>query len=124
MFTMPQAPQEQDKKFQEMLNQWKNPKSMSPNLAPSEPKPAEQTASDATKSDASKMDTTSAAIKGGAALTEGFMGALAKQEQMTRQLQQDVGTAQAKAMQELNKERMAQAINPLSTLISSYRSVL
>jgi hypothetical protein len=116
---MPQAPQEQDKKFQDMLNQWKNPKSMSPNLAPSEPKPAEQTSSDA-----SKMDTTNAAIKGGAALTEGFMGALAKQEQMTRQIQQDTGKAQAEAMNELNKNKMAQAINPLSTLISSYRSVL
>jgi hypothetical protein len=52
------------------------------------------------------------------------MGALAKQEQMTRQIQQDTGKAQAEAMNELNKNKMAQAINPLSTLISSYRSVL
>lgn len=115
-----------NKQWSDLVSKWKSkdistqPQSV---IASSQPTTANTTSS----SDANqtkKPDYMSSAVEAGQKLTEGFFKALGEQEKTTRKIQEDTGKSQAEAMNELNKNKIAQAINPLSTLISSYRSVL
>lgn len=115
-------PENQDKRFSQLLMQL--PKPVTPEQK--QVSPAMPVAQTSSQPEAKKQSQTSgiadASIKGAANLTKGFMDAMATQQATNRQVQQQTAQQSSQALQDLNSERLKGLVNPLSALISNYRT--